>query len=40
MKYRKEIQAGTMPSIPGENQLADNNNNNRQQQQKRQKRLD
>jgi hypothetical protein len=38
MKYRKEIQAETMPSIPGENPLIDNNNNNQQQQQQQQKR--
>jgi hypothetical protein len=38
MKYQKEIQAGTMPSIPGENPLIESNNNNQQQQQQRQKR--
>lgn len=38
MKYQKEIQAGTMPAIPGENPLMDPNNNNQQQQQEQQKR--
>jgi hypothetical protein len=38
MKYQKEIQAGTMPSVPGDNPLTDNDNNNQQQQQKRRKR--
>ena len=32
MKYQKEIQAGTMPSIPGDNPLIENNNNNQPQQ--------
>jgi hypothetical protein len=31
-----QIQAGTMPSIPGENPLIENNNNKQQQQQQKQ----
>ena len=38
MKYQKEIQAGTMPSMPGDNPLLDNNSNNQQQHQEQQKR--
>ena len=38
MKYQKEIQAGTMPSVPGDNPFTDNDNNNQRQQQKLQKR--
>ena len=38
MKYQKEIQAGTMPPVPGENPLMDDDNNNQQQQQQQQKR--
>jgi hypothetical protein len=32
MKYQKEMQAGTMPPIPGDNPLLDNHNNNEQAQ--------
>jgi hypothetical protein len=32
MKYQREMQAGTMPPIPGDNPLLDHNNNNEQAQ--------